>query len=110
MCGGFVSWVMVLGKIWGFSEGVGKACAVGVSIKVLGLGGIVSGVRAGITSSCFRHASDILAKNLLAFGFFPYFFMNSCMTSSSSRSSSSDSAPAGMISAAGLSRPMSCCG
>ena len=81
---------------------MGKACAVGVSIKVWGLGGIVSGVRAGITSSCFRHASDILAKNLLAFGLLPYFFINSCMTSSGSRSSSLDAASVGVTSVMGL--------
>ena len=74
---------------------MGKACAVGVSIKVWGLGGIVSGVSAGITSSCFRHASDIWAKNLLAFGPFPYFLMNFCMISSGSGSASSDFASAG---------------
>ena len=83
---------------------MGKACAVGVSINVWGLGGIVSGVRAGITSSCFRHASDICAKNLLAFGPFPYFLMYSCMISSGSGSASSD------LASAGLSRPMFCCG
>ena len=68
---------------------------MGVSTKVPGLGGIVSGVRAGITSSCIRHASDIWAKNLLAFGPFPNFLMNSCMISSGSGSASSDFASAG---------------
>ena len=88
MFGGFVSWVRVSGKIWGFSWCVGKAHAVGVSIKVWGLGGIVSGVRAGNSSSCFRNVSEMLAKNLLTFGKFPYFSMNSLTTSSGSRTSS----------------------
>ena len=74
-----------------------RACAVGVSINVWGLGGIVSGVRAGSTSSCIRHASDISAKNLLAFGPFPNFLMNSHIISSRSCSALSDFASAGFF-------------